>query len=845
MKVSLMNPVVRDKVRDPVGCTDCSLAADGLDNCITAEGNENADLLVLTRLPLGPRNRAELFEYLQGAGIDPKAVAITSVTKCSSFKSEASKADIKACRRHLEAEIDVIKPSWVLALGGEALFTAAGRSGIMKYRGQIFDFKGRENVKVVGTISPSMVFRNPGLRGGFVADLAYVNRLSRGEKSSDALVPKRVLSTMTVTGLRALADELKVCEGYAFDIETTGFDEFKPDAKIISLSVSTWRKGDTGPRDCWVVPLYHPESPWKKQWKKVLASLAKFLRMPKRRVAHNGKFDLRWLRHFGARFSLTFDTMLAAHLLNENRPKSLESLSRELLGVEPWKIDNKTLINEPWKRVARYNGMDTWNTAGLYFILRKHLMEQRRLAVLMQRMMVPASEVFTDIERRGIFVDVPLMDERAHITKTELSAIDSGLMEWVPDKSEWPAGIKEVNFNASNFSRWWIFDWLEMPVAARGKSGNPSMAEGIMQKLAVEHPHKVLNLLLDRIKWNKYDTSFFSAYQEQVDENDRIHTTFKLTGTVTGRLSSGKGDQDKVTGRVQNRGVNLQQVPRDAFVRGIFGAAQGWAFIECDYSQIELRVAAFLANETTMKHLYNTGKDIHMTMAMRMTGKPEHLVTKEERKKAKAVNFGFLYGMGWLKFINTAWENYGVVVTEEEAKAFRKAFFDEFPLLQKWHNKQRMMAHKYGRVESPIGRVRHLPDINSSDHKVVAEAERQAINSPVQSFASDMAVMALVLIDGELKRRGLKARSVGTVHDAINFECPEEELEEVVPLIKHYMENVPLEEWFGVHLDIPIIGDVKIGRRWGGADEVDNEVVTNPEKFEQWLKEHGYDAVAA
>jgi len=845
MKVSLMNPVVRDAVRDPIGCTDCSLSADGLDNCITAEGNENADLLVLTRLPLTPRNRAELLTYLSDAGFDTKTIAITAVSKCSSFGADASKADIKACRRHLEAEIDVIKPTWVLALGSEALLTATGRSGIMKYRGQIFDFKDRPHVKVVATISPSMVFRNPGLRGGFIADLSYINRLSRGEKLSDALVPKRIASVVSKRGLQALADELKVCEGYAFDIETTGFDEFKPDGRIISLALSTWRKGDTGPRDCWVIPLYHPESPWRTRWREVLERIAPFLRMPKKRVAHNGKFDLRWLRHFGARFSLTFDTMLAAHLLNENRPKSLESLSRELVGVEPWKIDNKTLIDERLVKVVKYNGMDTWNTALIYFVLRRQLMEQRKLAVLFQRMSVPASEVFTDIERRGIFCDVPLLDERAHIVKQELKAIDSGLMEWVPPRDEWPKNVKAVNFNASNFARWWIFDWLELPITKRGKGGAPSMAEGIMSKLAQDHPHKVLDLLLERVKWNKYDTSFFAPYQELVDENDRIHTTFKLTGTVTGRLSSGKGDQDKVTGRVQNRGVNLQQVPRDPFVRGLFGAAPGWAFIECDYSQIELRVAAFVANEPTMKYLYNSGKDIHMTMAMRMTGKPESEVTKEERKKAKAVNFGFLYGMGWLKFISTAWENYGVVVTEEEAKAFRKAFFDEFPMLMKWHSRQRMMAHKYGRVESPLGRARHLPDIHSSDHKVVAEAERQAINSPVQSFASDMAVMALVRIDEELKRRGLRARSVGTVHDAINFECPEEELEEVVPLIKWHMENVPLEEWFGVHLDIPIVGDCKIGRRWGGADEVENEIVTNPAKFGQWLKEHGYDAVAA
>lgn len=821
---------------------DCALSATGADNCITAEGPNKADLLVLTRLPLTEKLRAELVDYLKGAGMDMNRVAMTSVIKCRSWDQTPGKTEMAACRKHLEAEIGALGVSHILALGNEALQVATGRSGIMKYRGQIFDFKGIPGVKVIATISPSAVYRNPGQRGGFVADLAYVGNIVRGDTDSATPVPKRVRMLTTKEGLRALADVLKVCEGYAFDIETVGFDEFKPEGRIISLGLSTWMPGETAPSEMWVVPLYHPESPFRKVWREVLEWLAKYLRMPKRRVAHNGKFDLRWLRQFGARFALTFDTMLAAHLLDENRPKSLDSLARELLGVKPWKIDNKTLIDEPLKKVARYNGMDTWNTALLYFVLREHLMEQPALATLFVRMSVPASEVFTDIERRGIWTDVPLMDERAHISMSTLQSIDEQLLEYVPDKSEWPSNVREVNFNASNFARWWIFDWLEMPALARGKGGDPSMAEAVMKSLQEQHPHKVIDLLLERVKWQKYSSAFFSAYQEQVDENDRIHTTFKLTGTVTGRLSSGKADQDKVTGRVQNRGVNLQQVPRDAFVRGIFGAPPGWAFIECDYSQIELRVAAFVADEPTMKHLYNTGQDIHMTMAMRMTGKPAHLVTKEERKKAKAVNFGFLYGMGWFKFISTAWENYGVRVTEAEAKAFRKAFFDEFPMLLRWHAHQRQMAHKYGRVQSPIGRIRHLPDINSSDKGVVSEAERQAINSPVQSFASDMAVMALVRINEDFKRRGLKARSVGTVHDAINFEAPYEELPVVVPLIKWHMENVPIEKWFGVHLDIPIIGDVKIGKRWGGADEVENDVVTDPEKFDAWLAEHEYVA---
>lgn len=232
-----------------------------------------------------------------------------------------------------------------------------------------------------------------------------------------------------------------------------------------------------------------------------------------------------------------------------------------------------------------------------------------------------------------------------------------------------------------------------------------------------------------------------------------------------------------------------------------------------------------------------------MATAMKMTGKPAHLVTKDERKKAKPVNFGFLYGMSAKTFVTTAWNNYGVEVTEEESVAFRKAFFEQFPKLLDWHKRQRRLAHKYGRVESPIGRVRHLPDVYSEDQQVRGEAERQAINSPVQSFASDMAIIALVTLTKEFKRRGLKARSVGTVHDAINFEVPIEELPIVAPLIKKHMENPPIKEWFGVELDVPIIGDVALSKMWGDKEEIDGDIIVSPKKWNAWLKER--DLIAA
>jgi DNA polymerase-1 len=269
----------------------------------------------------------------------------------------------------------------------------------------------------------------------------------------------------------------------------------------------------------------------------------------------------------------------------------------------------------------------------------------------------------------------------------------------------------------------------------------------------------------------------------------------------------------------------------------VFGAAPGHVFVEFDYSQVELRVAAWLADERRMLHLYNTGQDIHMAMAVTMTGKPAKDVTAEERKKAKAVNFGFLYGMGWAKFISTAWSNYGVHVTEEEARAFRKTFFDEFPGLMPWHNRQRRLAYKFGRVQTPMGRVRNLPDIRSEDDGVRSEAERQAINSPVQGFASDMASLSLVHTSRAFRKLGLRAYPIAAVHDAVNFEIHRDDAPAALPIIKRVMENLPLQRMFGINLTVPVIADCKLGMHWGGATPLDDvTMLQRPDELAAWIE---------
>jgi DNA polymerase-1 len=374
------------------------------------------------------------------------------------------------------------------------------------------------------------------------------------------------------------------------------------------------------------------------------------------------------------------------------------------------------------------------------------------------------------------------------------------------------------------------------------------MAESVLLHLQAQWKHPAIDLMLERVGWQKNLSSFFNAYEQMYDENHRIHTTFKLAGTVTGRLSSGKADAEKVGGRTDLRGVNLQQVPRDPFIRGMFGAPPGWSFVEADYSQIELRIAAFIAKERHMIQLYQEGADIHLATAMAVTGLPANRITKEIRKKVgKPVNFGFLYGMGWRKFIETAFNNYGAVFSDAEAQAYRRAYFDLYPDLPRWHDRQRRLVRDNGRVQSPLGRVRHLPDIHSPEKGVQAEAERQAINSPVQGFASDMALLSMVLINEEFRRQGIAANCLGLVHDAVNFEVRNDCLAQALPIIKDTMEDpTPLRKKFGTVLTIPIVADLKIGRHWGDSHEVDNpEAIYDEGLLNSWLAENHPDFAMA
>lgn len=810
---------------------------------MTGMGDVPARYAVVTKFPLSTISQARLEVMLGDVGLSPEGALWLSAIKCKVWDVDPNKTDQKACKPYLQQELELAKPDFILPMGNEALFATLGKSGIMKYRAQTFELNGAQ---VMPTIALSSIDRNPGQRGGFIADLTMFAHMVNGFYKESQTHPE-IQYIMDVSGLRRVADACKMAIGVSFDIESRSLAkswlESDPSSKIVSLALTLWFDEDGDyVEHIYAIPLSHPESPFRKTWRSVLRKLAPYLALIPKGVAHNGKYDQRWLRHNGVYIAHTFDTMISAHQLDENRPKGLKPLAHTELGVPAWGIDTKDLWNTPLHKVLEYNALDTWHTYGLYRKFRKEILADQKLARLFKHLLMPASNEFVDIERAGIWCDRDRLNSRWLEAEKKLEDINDQLKSYLPDGiwsdvktlEEYGYSESDINFNASNFLRWFLFDYLELPVLARGKvkddgsPGAPSVAEGVILELA-EIPGvggEVARLLLDRVQWQKFCSSFFAAYADIIDSDDRIHTTFKVVGTATGRLSSGKEDDtDKISAKSQLRGANLQQVPRDPFIRGLFGAAPEYTFIEADYSQVELRIAAFIARETNLLYLYQTGQDVHMAMAMRMTGKPKDLVTKEERKKAKAVNFGFLYGMGWAKFIETAWLKYGVRVTEEESRAFRDSFFNQFPRLLPWHAQQRRLAHTFKRVQSPLGRIRHLPDIDSPVKAVQAEAERQAINSPVQATASDLTLLSMVTLQDIFRVQKIDCRSIGTVHDAINFECRTGDLALALPLIKDTMENLPIKRLFGVTIDVPLVADIKVGKYWGDAKELSEEEV--------------------
>ena len=855
---------IRDK-----NCRLCNLYETCKTVCLMGQGPKNPDIMLVGEapgatednggLPFQGRAGQLLNKILDSKGLDRSKVYVTNAVKCRPpANATPNKTQVKACNPYLMQEIEAVKPKVIVTLGNTPLLAVTKKSGITKHRGEPLKMTfGSHTCTVIPTVHPAAILRNPKYRPLIEADLDAVESFLKHGKIEDNLDQKK-FKVHIVTNKKRLKECLHALERayvknrlIAYDLETEGNQYWNPEKRIWLLGIA-----DRDDR-AWVVPIEHPESPWKENGTAVLKLFRKYLETAWFwKAAQNGKFDDGWLRARGIKSYLNFDSILAQHLIDENSPKGLEFLSMVHFKASNWgkghiqftyEYNKKGVcIKEPssLKEMGKYNGIDCIYTRKLYAPLKAQLMDDEKLARIFKFISMPGSRLLVEVENNGLWINRKQLGKRYIEAKHNCDKAEQLLESFVPDdyweiknkKKPKSNGKNKINWNSSDQVGEFFFSskrngGLGLRIVEETRGGKPSTAEHTMIELKGKHP--ACDALLEYRKWAKYLNTYIEPWLEYSNNHDsRMHPVFKIWGTVTGRLSS--------------EHPNPQQTPRDKFLRTNIGAPDGWSFVESDYSQVELRVVAFLSGDPRMVQAYAVGDDIHSITACDLLGISRSELDaspnrKELRKMAKAVNFGYVYGMWWKKFKQYAKDNYGVEVTDEEAKQHRERFFKLYRGLKPWHDRQLRIVKKMKQVRAPHGRIRHLPDIDSSEEGISKEAGRQAINSPVQGFASgDLTLLSAILFDRIVKRffDPKKVKVVLLVHDAIMVEVKDDYLDEIIPVLKGVMENPPLMEYFDLDFTVPLVADVQVGPAWGEGK--DRNMGYDVEKIKGMIKEVMY-----
>lgn len=796
-----------------MACHDCNLCAFSSPTCIWGAGPSKAKVMVVNSYATEQDEQegaavmpSSLVERLRAIGLDPEKVYYTNAIKCACPRGTKYKVgDIKKCKQHLDKEIAAVQPTYVLVLGAQALKATVDGS-ITELNGVMVE---KDGIKYMPSYSPGIVYRDPG-KAPFV-EKAMNNFKAMMEGSLEGLPELDIRLITNMRELKRAFHHLKD-NNYlhlSYDIETTGLVRFEDEVNLFGFGNDQVQ---------YIIPLearYSPLKGARLAQRKLIRTCVNWLnRNAKALVAGNGKFDDLFLKYrFGVKPNITFDVVLASHILNENTPNGVKENAVLECNAPEWDVDKdlktgKYKTREKYQEYLTYLGYDIYYEYKLYKVFHKKLKEDRALMKLFYHLYMPGIISYETVEEHGVFIYPQQFKKVRKHLESEREAIEKQLLKLAKHEVNWnsPAQIQKL-----------LYEELKLPVIETTESGSPSTSEATLMQLRDKHP--IVELILKYRGVNIQISHFIDGWINRM-WGRRLFPNFKLHGTVTGRTSC--------------TDPNLQQVPRDPIIRNLVGAPEGWSVVEIDYSQAELRIAAIMSGDETMKRIYQTGGDIHTHTYEMITGEKvsdDKYIKKEQRKKAKAVNFGFVYGMGWRKFKIYARDNYGVDLTDKEAEQWRERFFQAYHFLPKWHSKQRRIVQSMGQVRSPIGRLRRLPDIYSTDKSKKAEAERQSINSPVQGFGSDLTILGMSEIMGNAQYYDPdyvldkdKFFVIGTVHDATLFEVRNDYLMEFCPRAKHILEHPKaLEDVFHFDTDVPIVADVAVGKSWGAGIELHME----------------------
>ncbi len=592
--------------------------------------------------------------------------------------------------------------------------------------------------------------------------------------------------------LKGLIEKLNKSKVFAFDTETTNTDVI--DAELVGLSFSVT------PGEAYYVPVGHVHietgrlEPDQHELDNVLKQLKPVLENNKiGKVGHNIKYDYEMLKKYDVHLGpIVFDTMVAAFLINPiGRAQTLSELAYAELGISMIEIEE--LIGKKGKgqlhfgqtqieKAGLYAAEDADISLRLYQKMQPELKKIGKLDELAKLLEWPLIEVLGDMELTGVTLDVGFM-------KTFAKKIDADIDKC--QKSIWKHAGKEFNINSTQQLKVILFDEIKIDTTGLKKTKTGvSTAASELEKMRGLHP--IIDELFEYRELTKLKSTYVDALPQLVKPDGKIHTSYNQTISQTGRLSS-------TDPNLQNIPV---RTPLGREIRKAFIAGPGNVFVSADYSQIELRLAAALANDKPMIADFKSGADIHTLTAAEMFGVKPDKVTKDMRYGAKTINFGVLYGMS----------PHGLSVATgfdyDQAREFIDRYFGLRKGVADYITRIKKMAHELEYTETAFGRRRPCPDVRSSNFIIRSAAERAAVNMPLQGTAADMMKLAMVRIYRKLPE---KAKLILQIHDELIVECPEGIAKQVAKIMETEMINVK-------KFSVPIEVGINIGKSWGSME---------------------------
>ena len=603
------------------------------------------------------------------------------------------------------------------------------------------------------------------------------------------VIVKNYQVVLTEQDLAIWIDKINSAELVAVDTETTSLDYMR--AQLVGISLST------APGEACYIPFAHDYMGAPEQLKPefVLESLKPYLEDPAlTKVGQNLKYDMSVLAQHGITLrGIAFDTMLESYVLDSVASRhDMDSLALNYLGEETIKfadVAGKGATQLTFNQVALeqagpYAAEDADITLRLHQTLWPRVAAEPTLKKVFEDIELPLVPVLSRIERTGALVDDTLLFQQSQELSARLGELET---------EAWELAGQQFNLASPKQLGEILFEKLQIPVLKKTAKGAPSTKEEVLQELALEYP--LPKVLLEHRGLAKLKSTYTDKLPTMINSvTGRIHTSYHQSGTATGRLSSSD--------------PNLQNIPiRSAEgrrVRQAFIAAPGCKLVAADYSQIELRIMAHLSEDPSLLAAFGAGQDIHRATAAEVFGVETDEVTIDQRRSAKAINFGLIYGMSAFGLARQ------LGINRKQAAEYIELYFTRYPGVQNYMNNIRHTAAENGFVETVFGRRLYLPEINASNGMRRQAAERTAINAPMQGTAADIIKLAMINVHSWLENSDLTSKIIMQVHDELVLEVPEAEMDHVKQGLKDLMESA-------TELLVPLVVDIGVGDNWDEA----------------------------